>query len=232
MRPALARLEYRPLAPLHGREGISALLQGSTRRLARSGGSLCGATDMRFWNIRALPSSHPPHPPTMENRPAGGKTGRAKGLAAGFFVWGGRRVCQKPVDCTPKHPANPHGSKQKCPTGFLQNPRVALFYPRVALFYPRVCFCRFLLPPLSISLFSLVREREREGFAGEGAIHGFFWCLKNHPRVCYAFSSYSVDENSNPGTVSLYKSMTCAFFPEIPRSTGKNAYAPHGGGSQ
>lgn len=174
----------------------------------------------------------PPHPPTMENPLAGVISERSGGRPIAFSYRGGRGVFVKSVDCTPQHPANPHGSKQKYPTGFPQNPRVVPFSTRVWSFYPRVCFRHFPPSPLSISLFSLRKESEREGSGDAEPIHGFFFGQKIHPRNCYNFDSYSVDENSNRGTLSPYKSMTYALSPETPRSTGKNAYTPHGGGSQ
>lgn len=193
--------------------------------------SIRGATGMDSCGLRISRPS-PPHPPTMENPLAGVISERSGGRPIAFYYRGGRGVFVKPVDCTPQHPANPHGSKQKCPTGFPQNPRVESFYPRFALFCPRVCFRLFPPSPLSISLFSLRKESEREDSGEAEAIHGFFFGQKIDPRNCYNFDSYSVDENSNWGTLSPYKSMTYALSPEIPRSTGKNAYTPLQGGSQ
>ena len=65
---------------------MTALLQGQTRRLARFGGSVCGATDLKFRWPRACLCPYPPHPPTMETRPHGGQArkdgGRGQRLPA------------------------------------------------------------------------------------------------------------------------------------------------------
>lgn len=221
----------RPVEPLFSAAGMSVFLKGQSRRLARFGEPIRGATGMDSCGLR-ISRCVPPAPPNDENPPGWGQTERKEGGVIGFYYRGCRGVCQKPVDCTPKHPANPHGSKQKCPTGIFQNPRVWCFYPRVYSLFPRVCFPRFPSPPLSISLFSLRKESEREESVGMQAIHGFFSGKKSHPRVCYEFDSYSVDEEGGFVTSNPYRSMTCAFPPVFPRSTGKNAYVPHGVGSQ
>lgn len=221
----------RPAVGLVVPVAVCVSLQGQQRRQARSGGSVRGATEMDICGLRIY-QPPPPHPPTMENRPGWGQTGRPGGWAIAFINHGGRGVFLKPVDNPPQHPANPHGSKQKCPTGFFQNPRVVPFCPRVWSFYPRVCFRRFAAPPLSISLFSLRKESEREDSGRQARSTGYFLDERPLPRNCYLFGSYSVDGKGNPGTLSPYKSTTWAFPPVFPRSTDKNAYTPHGVGSQ
>lgn len=212
--------------------GMRALLKGQTRRLARFGEAIRAATGMVLGGAGVCPALHPPHPPTMENRPRRGQAARPRGSAIGFFYCGGRRVCQKHGEIVVTHRLGPVAVRPPRPRVGLKYPRVAVFYPRVGLFYPRVVFLAFAPAPVSISLFSLVRERRERLSAGRQAIHGFFRCLKKHPRVCYKFGSYSVDEIFIPGTLTPYKSITYALSTEIPRSTGKNAYTPHGGGSQ
>nr|WP_315242188.1 hypothetical protein [uncultured Albidiferax sp.] len=119
----------------------------------------------------------------------------------------------------------PRGCKKNPSTGLLQIPRVGLFYPRVALVFPRVGFGGFVSLTLSLSLFSLVKKRERGTARAKAAIHGFLKVKKNDPRVSYQKSSYSVDEMGNPWATRPYKSTTCSFIHGNPRSTGKNAYA-------
>lgn len=174
----------------------------------------------------------PPHPPTMENGPRGGKTGRAGGRSIAFFFHRYRRVSAKPGEIVVAHRLGHVAVRTPHPRVDAENPRVGSIFPRVGLFFPRVDFCDFAAAGLSLSLFSLVKEREREEETGESSIPGFLTCLKKHPRICYKKYSYSVDEKGIPGTSSLYESTTCGFFGQIPRSTDKNAYTPHGGGSQ
>lgn len=123
----------------------------------------------------------------------GGKTGRAEGAAIEKTYAGGWGVCEKPGDCTPEHPANPHGSKQKCPPGFVQNPRVVLFFPRVALFSTRVVFCGFAA--LFLSFFQITEEREeRRGIAGgKSRSTGFRTVARKQPRVWGAIHGFSGD---------------------------------------
>jgi hypothetical protein len=180
----------------------------------------CGATGMDFGHGRFF-CPLPPAPPNNGKRPEWGQAEQGRGRAIDFFNAGGQRMCKKPVD----HPlcavANPRGTKRNPSTYKFKNPRVVPFSPRVWSFFPRVCFCHFCPPPVSISLFSLEREsREREG-AGKLGIHGFFDCLKKHPRVWCGFHGFS-------GDCFLSKSQYwCGFawgFRQIHASTGRNAY--------
>lgn len=123
----------------------------------------------------------------------GGKTGRAEGVAiAKTYAWGWG-VSEKPGDFPPEHPANPHGSKQRCPPGFVQIPRVGLFFPRVALFFPRVVFCGFA--SLFLSFFQITEEREeRRGFkGGKARSTGFIGVVRKQPRVDGVIHGFSGD---------------------------------------
>lgn len=222
-------MDWRAPAAPRAVSGMWALLRARTRRLARFGGSIRGATGMVLGGAGACLVPHPPRTP-HDGKPAGwGQTGREGGGSIGFCYWRCHGVCEKPVDWTPQHPANPHGSKQKCPTGFLQNPRVGLFYPRVALFYPRVGFCRLPSPPLSISPFSLRKESEREGERRKTPIHGFYFCNKMYPRVCISIHGFSGDEKR--GRSQYWRGFAGCLAP-IHASTGRNTYTPPGEGSQ
>lgn len=103
----------------------------------------------------------------------GAKTARPEGGGIAFFYHGHRRVSEKHGDCTPEHPANPHGSKEKCPPGFFQNPRFGVVFPRFGLFSTRFVFFGFA--PLFLSFFQITEERkERRGISGWGpSIPGF-----------------------------------------------------------
>ncbi len=176
-----------------------------------------------------LPAHRSPLPPrTPHPRKTGPGWGCLEGSGgqpiAKTFA-GGRRVCGKPVDTPLCNLVTPRGCKKNPSTGLLQIPRVGLFYPRVALVFPRVGFGGFVSLTLSLSLFSLVKKRERGTARAKAAIHGFLKVKKNDPRVSYQKSSYSVDEMGNPWATRPYKSTTCSFIHGNPRSTGKNAYA-------
>jgi hypothetical protein len=203
-----------------------------SRRLARFGGSLCGATDLVLWGARApaLPLT-PRTPQRWKQAPRG--SGRAeKGAGDSFFLSGGIGSVRKTRGSTPCFSVSPCQSKQNLSTGLFQIPRVVPFSTRVVSFSTRVVFCDFSPRHPSSSSFSLEKERERETDRGVKRIHGFFWRAFLYPRVCYVLNSYSVDVFGIPWTPSLYKSMTCASSPDFPRSTGKNAYTPLKGGSQ
>lgn len=190
------------------------------RRQARH--PICrGATGMDSCGARISPCPYPPHPPTMENRPGWGQTGRIGGRSIGFCNAGGRRVRQKPGDQGVCNLVTPRGTKQNPLTVNFKNPRVGCFCPRVSLFLPRVVFCRFAVLPLSISLFSLRKESEREGYTGKCAIHGFFECLKKHPRVWSPIPVFSGDEKT--GTFQYWRGFA-GVLPPIHASTGRNAY--------
>lgn len=225
-------IDCRPLAQFVDAAGMCALTGLQSRRLARFGGSVCGATDLVLgWPGACLPR-HPPHPPTRKTRPTWGQPERGKDESTAFFFWGVWRVRQKPVDL-PKKLSQVVDSLSKTPPRVAsKSTRVVSFLPRVGSFCPRVDFCRFALFLLYLSLSSLVKKRERGGKRRQTLIHGFLTMQNLHPRVCYKNNSYSVDEIANPWMVRLYKSITCVFPPGFPRSTGKNAYTPVKVGSQ
>lgn len=175
--------EYSPYGRMSGFPGMSALPYGQSRRLARSGGSSVGgvATDLvDQCSSRINPTWSPPTPPHDETPAAGGQPGRAKGRGIVFSndgVWG---VCRKPVEIVVTHRLCHVAVRTPPPRVAFDNPRVVPFSPRVRSFYPRVGFCSFSAIPVSLSLFSLVKEEEREGHAGKLAIHGFCKPLNTH----------------------------------------------------
>jgi hypothetical protein len=90
-------------------------------------------------------------------------------------------------------------------------------------FFPRVGFCVLRPGPVSFSLFSLVKERERESQAGKGAIHGFLGLLKKastglsaHPRV---FGGLFFEQNPMLARV-------CGAFAPNPRVHGSKCLYP------
>lgn len=208
---------------------MSALLKVQSRRLARFGEAIRGATGMDLGGAHACPLPHPPHPPTMENRPRRGQTGRSRGRSIGFFYWGGWRVCEKPGEIAVTLAASTVAVRTPHPRVAIENPRVVPFSTRVRSFYPRVCFYVFPPTPLSISLFSLRKESEREGEQGKTSIHGFYLCNKMSPRVCFSIHGFSGDEKR--GRAQCWRGFAGCFTP-IHASTGRNAYTPQEGGSQ
>ena len=215
--------EYSPFGRLPGFPGVVALPKRRSRRLARSGGSLvCGvATDLDPCGARINPLGLPPAPPHDGNRPAGGQTGRRKGPSIAFRNDGAWGVCRKPVEIVTTHRLCHVAVRTPPPRVDLFNPRVVPFCPRVRSFYPRVCFCCFAAPPVSLSLFSLVKERERGSPAGNEAIHGFLRCLKKHPRVWSPIHGFSGDEKR--GRSQCWRGFAGCLAP-IHASTGRNAY--------
>lgn len=203
--------------------GVVALPSRQSRHLARSGGSFVHreATDLDPCGQRINPARLPPAPPNDENPAAGVRTGREGGAAIVFCNAGSRGVCGKPVDRPVCNLATPRGSKPKPLTVNFQNPRVAPFCPRVVSLFPRFSFCASAAPPLSISLFSLRREREREGRTGKRLIHGFFGCLKKHPRVWSSIHGFSGDQKR--GRSQCWCGFAGCLAP-IHASTGRNAY--------
>lgn len=219
--------KYRRHNRAGGLPGMSALPFRRSRHLARSGGSSVHreATDMDPCRQRINRAPFPPAPPTEENPAAGGQTERKGRTAIAFANAGAWRVCQKPVDGPLCNLATPRGTKRNPHTVNFQNPRVVPFFPRVVSFYPRVGFCIFASITLSISLFSLRRESERGGRTGKRPIHGFFQCLKKHPRVCSAIHGFSGDEKT--GKTQYWRGFAgcLALFHA---STGRNAYTSLG----
>lgn len=202
---------------------MRALLQARTRRLARFGEAIRGATGMVLGGARACLAPHPPHPPTMKNRPRRGQTGRSGGGPIAFFNWRGRGVCRKPVEIVVTHRLGHVAVRTPLPRVGLKFPRVSLFHPRVDLFYPRVGFCCLPSQPLSISLFSLRKESERGGEQAKTSIHGFYFCNKMYPRVCISIHGFSGDEKR--GTSQYWRGFA-GCLPPIHASTGRNAYTP------
>lgn len=149
--------------------------------------------DAIWESVRCVFLLVPRTPPRGKPGWFGGKTGRAEGAAIAKTYAGGWGVCEKPGDCTPEHPANPHGSKQKCPTGLAQIPRVGLFSTRVGVFSTRVCFCGFAA--LFVSLFQITEEREeRRGVeGGKARSTGFRTVARKQPRVWGEIHGFSGD---------------------------------------
>ncbi len=171
-----ARTEYSPFERLSRFPGVVASPNRRSRRLARSGGSLFDgvATDLvDQCSGRINPTWSPPTPPHDENPATGGQTERAKRRSIGFFNDGQWGVCRKPVEIVVTHRLCHVAVRTPPPRVAIEYPRVVPFSPRVRSFYPRVGFCSFAAIPVSLSLFSLVKEEEREGHAGKLAIHGF-----------------------------------------------------------
>ncbi len=221
----MSRHEYSPFERLSGFPGMSALPCGQSRRLARSGGSLFGgvATDLGQCSNRINPAESPPAPPHDGNPAAGGQTGRGKGRSIVFCndgVWG---VCQKPGEIVVTNLQSHVAVRTPPPRVNVQYPRVVRFSPRVWSFSPRVGFCRFAAPTVSLSLSSLVKERERGSPTGDEGIHGFFGCLKKHPRVCRTIHGFSGDEKT--GKTQYWRGFA-GFLTPIHASTGRNAYTP------
>lgn len=223
--------EYSPFGRLRGFPGMSAFPSGQSRRLARSVGPLVGgvATDLDSWGWRINPLGLPPPPPHDENPAAGGQTGRAKGRGIVFCNDGAWGVCRKHGEIVVTHRLCHVAVRTPPPRVAFDNPRVVPFLPRVRSFYPRVCFRRFAAIPASLSLFSLVKEEEREGHAGKWAIHGFSNSLNTHstgrglhPRVfggCFF--------KQNPMLVRV-----CGVFGPCPRIHGSKCLYLPGDGSQ
>ena len=159
---------------------MKALAKSRTRLLARFGGSVRGATGMVLRCQHSLPRPFPPHPPTMGTWPNGGKPESAGGGAIGFFYYGVWRVSRKPVEIVVTTTVCHVAVRTHPPRVALQNPRVALFLPRVVSIFPRVCFLDFTSACLSISFFSLRKERDRGVCTVKQAIHGFENSFNTH----------------------------------------------------
>lgn len=216
----------RPLEPLEHAPGMCALLLGRSRRLARSGNpARRGATDWNCCSRRINLAPCPPHPPTRKTGPDRGQAKQSGGAAIGFANAGIWRVRGKSVEQPARQAANPLGSKRWCLTGCARNPRVVPFFPRIGSVFPRVDFHQPAPRPLSLSLFSLERERERGERAGKTGIPGFFDCLKKHPRVWSPVHGFSGDEKR--GGTQCWRGFAGDQAP-IPASTGRNAYMPGG----
>ena len=151
-----------------------------------------GATGMDFGRGQPPTFPLPPAPPHDGTRPDRGQDRQSGGAAIDFCNAGVWRACQKPGDYPICNLVTPRGTKQNPTTPNFQFPRVVPFFPRIWSFLPRVTFCRFAAPGLSISLFSLRREREERGCTGKFQSPG---C----PRVknCNPRNSYKND--SKPG---------------------------------
>lgn len=215
---------FRPQERLEHVPGVCALLPVRSRRLARSITPVRrGATSWNCCGPRINLAPRPPHPPTRETGPNRGQDGQVGGGAIAFPNAGARGVCGKPVEQPAQQAANPHGSKRWCLTGCARNPRVVPFFPRIWSVFPRVDFLGLPATPLSISLFLLRKEEEEEGRAGKTGIHGFFGCLKKHPRVWCPIHGFFGDEFL--GKTQCW----CGFAGDLapfPVSTGRNAYMP------
>lgn len=211
----------RPVARFYGRSAMSVLAAGLSCRQARSDGSLCGATGMVLGGARAYPLAHPPHPPTMKTRPTGVISERPGRGAIAFCYWRGRRVCVKPVEIVVTYLQSHVAVRTPLPRVAIKYPRLVPFSTRVWSFFPRVCFYRFPSPPLSISLFSLRKESEREEEQGETSIHGFLNCNKMYPRVQLSIHGFSVAQKT--GRSQCWRGFAGVLTP-IHASTGRNAY--------
>lgn len=208
---------------------MSALAYRRSRRLARFGGSVCGATDLVLGWLHPLLAPTPPAPPHDGNRPHGGQTEQEKGRTIVKIFKGGSGILEKPVDGTAYYHVSCCFSKQKCPTGCLQNPRVMSISTRNRSFSTRVGFLRFFrfAQCIYLYLFDLYKEREIErALKNEISIHGFFFAYAKLTTGFISIFRKPVDEIGFPWTRSPYKSTSCAFSPGFPRSTGRNAYTP------
>ena len=206
---------------------MTALACRRSSRLARFGEGFSGPGAWRGL-MRKQHQSHsiPPAPPHDEKPARWGQTGKAKGGAIDFSNDGGWRVCQKHGEIAVTHRLGHVAVRTPHPRVGLKFPRVGAFHPRNWLFHPRFGFVDFLAAALSLSLFSLVKEREREAVQGKNAIHGFPRVQKGHPRKCYQYRSYSVVTCVTSGDANLYKSTGYGNSPRFPRSTAKYAYTP------
>lgn len=138
------------------------LLKGRSRRMARSGASVRGATGLVLGRPRACLVLHPPHPPTMGIWANGRQTSRANGLAAGF--------CGDLVSQTfgfdklfrPQNSGDPHGCKTSASQVGLKFPHFWPFLPHFASKFPHFYFLSFTKLPLYLSLLMIFRRRRRE----------------------------------------------------------------------
>lgn len=226
------RIDFEALAAFVDWAGMCALTGLYSRRLARFGGSVCGATDLKFrWPHACILPTTPRTPPRW--KPARrGQTEQEKGCAIVKIFKGVSGILEKPVDGTAYYHVSRCFSKQKCPTGCLWIPRVVPFLPRVVPFLPRAVFCVFSdlrSASISISLIYIKKERKREAFRCGEPIHGFFWCTNTHstgmvfnPRV---FRGLFFEQNPILARV-------CGRFAPDPRIHGLKCLYPPGKGSQ
>lgn len=222
-----AGFDYRAVVALSALAGMYALPGLRSRRLARSGVSLRGASGLDFGRGQPPTFPLPPAPPNDRTRPAGDMPGRSGGRAPENFwsgEWGQRR---KPVEIVVTNLQTHVAVRTPPPRVTVKHPRVGVFFPRVALFFPRVRFCVFSRFDLLFSLFSLEKERERRVGKGKTRIHGFENSANTHstgmvlfPRV---FRGRFFEQKPMLARV-------CGVFGRHPRVHGsKCLYAPHGG---
>lgn len=187
------------------------------------GGSFCGATDFVLGWPRTCHWPTPPAPPNDGKPAQRGQTGQNGGLAIVKIFKGVSGILSKPVEGTAHYHVSRCFSKQKCPTGLLQNPRVVSISTRNGSFCPRVCFWVFALFLPSSSSFSLEKERERETKKKKTQSTGFNDPLVTIPRVGSLIHGFFVD---------CFLSRTqhwrwfAGFLTPIHASTGRNAYTP------
>lgn len=206
---------------------MSALPQRRSRRLARFGGSVCGATDLKFRWPHAPVLPFPPTPPHDENRPQGGQTEQVEGSAIGqaydFLHAGGHRVLKKPGDWPRKRSQVVDLLRKTPPRLTFKFPPFGMFRPRNRCFVPRAVFLSFCMFYLSLSLV-FIGERGRKRRKTEE---------KRNPRI------FGVWRKNNPGISpekikfggrlkikKSYKSTVYINESDFPRSPARNAYTP------
>jgi len=201
----------------------------------RSGGSVCGATDLVLRWPRPSILFTPPAPPHDGNRPQRGQTEQVGGRSIAKIHQGGIGILKKPVDDSPQNPANPCGSKAEAPPGCFQNPRVVPFSPCVGSFSPRVCFCVFASFLPSSSSFSL--EKERELKRGRHSIPVFFECqffkqTTNFQKFPVSGDAVNrpVEFFGKPWDSFAYKSMSYLTFPWFFSLPREKTACPSGSG--
>lgn len=198
-----------------------------SRRLARSGVSLRGASGLDFGRGQPPTFPLPPAPPNDGNRPPGGMPGRSGGRTPENFLSREWRQRRKPVEIVVTNLQTHVAVRTPPPRVTVKLPRVGVFFPRVDLFFPRVRFCVFSRLGSLFSSFSLEKERERRVGKGETRIHGFENSANTHstgmvlfPRV---FRGRFFEQNPMLARV-------CGVFARHPRVHGsKCLYARHGG---
>ena len=149
--------------------------QAQTRRLARFGGSVCGATGMVFWCRLHCFDPSPPTPPYDGNPARLGTNQQEMGSWRRFSQKGRQAVCEKPVQLV--------STTASSPISYRTPP--ALFYFRLHPLWSFLHGFRSFLHgrlfhdlPVYISLLPIERERE-EGQKSESPDARVWRCLKN-----------------------------------------------------
>ncbi len=206
---------------------MSALPQRLSRRLARFGGSVCGATDLNFRWPHAPVLPCPPTPPHDENRPHGGQTeqveGAAIGQAYGFLHAGGHRVLKKPGDWPQKRSQVVDLLRKTPPRLGFESTPFRCFGTRNRGFATRAPFLIFGTFYLSLSLV-FIGERDRKRRKTEGKRHPriFEVWRKNNPEI----SPEKIKFGGRLKIKTSYKSTAYINKSDFPRSPARNAYTP------